>query len=115
MSEAGFYLARDLREGRLVHHRQVRQHLPVDLDVRALQARHEAAVGHAQLAHRSVDARDPERAERALLVAPVAVGILAGLHHRLLGDAVDVAAAAAEALCLLEDLLVARARRYASL
>ena len=47
----------------------------------------------------------------ALLVAAVAVGVLPRLHHRLLGDAVDVLAAAAEALGLLEDLLVARARR----
>ena len=48
------------------------------------------------------------------LLAAVAVGVLPRLHHRLLGDAEDVAAAAAEALGLVEDLLVARARRYAT-
>src|SRR6185503_10909157 len=55
------------------------------------------------------------RAERALLVAAVAVRVLPRLHQRLLGYAVDVLPAAAETLGLLEDFLVARARRYASL
>src|SRR6266446_1051746 len=115
MREAGFYLARDLRERRLVHHRQIGEHFAVDLDVGALEARHERAVGHAQLAHRGVDAGDPQRAELALPLAAVAVGVLPRLHHRLLGDPVDVSSAAAEALRLLDDLLVTRARRYSSL
>src|SRR5436853_4196012 len=115
MREAGFDLPGDLGERRLVHHREIGKDLAVDVDVRPLQAGHEHAIGHAQLAHRSVDARDPQRTERALLLATVAVGVLPGLHHRLLGDAVDVLAAAAEALGLLEDLLVARARRYSTL
>src|SRR5690606_15938955 len=46
------------------------------------------------------------------LVAAVAVGILPGAHDRLLGDLVDVATAAAIALGLFENLLVARVRRY---
>src|SRR5690606_29792269 len=62
-----------------------------------------------------VDARDPQRAEHPLLLAAVAIGVLPRLHHRLLGDAVDVLAAAAEPLRLLQDLLVARARRDATL
>src|SRR5436853_6787368 len=115
MREAGFDLPGDLGERRLVHHREIGKDLAVDVDVRPLQAGHEHAIGHAQLAHRSVNARDPQRAERALLLATVAVGVLPGLHHRLLGDAVDVLAAAAESLRLLEDLLVARARRYSTL
>src|SRR6266850_3523478 len=114
MRQAGFYLARDLCEGRLVHHGQIGEHLAVDLDVGALQARHECAVGHAELAHRSVDARDPQRAKLALAVAAVAVGVLPRLHHRLLGDPVDVAPAAAESLGLLDYFFVARTRRYAS-
>jgi hypothetical protein len=75
---------------------------------------HERAVGHAELAHGGVDAGDPQRAELALALAAVAVGVLPRLHHRLLGDAVDVLAAAAETLGLLEDLLVARACGYAA-
>src|SRR5678816_4472594 len=86
--------------------------LAVDVDIGALEAGHESAVAHAHLAHRRVDARDPQRAERALLVAAVAVRVLPRLHQRLLGYAVDVLPAAAETLGLLEDFLVARARRY---
>src|SRR5205085_5961485 len=76
MGEAGFDLACDLGEGRLIHHREIGKHLAIDLDVRLPQARHEGAVGHAELAHRGVDPRDPERAELALLLAAVAVGVL---------------------------------------
>src|SRR5262245_1659748 len=115
MRDAGFDLAGDLGERRLVLHGEVGQELAVDLDVGLLQPGHEGAVAHSQLAHGGVDARDPEGAHGALLLPAVAVGILPGLHHRLLGDAVDVAAAAAEALRLAEDLLVARARRYSTL
>src|SRR6185503_3879793 len=113
--DAGFDLGRDLVERRLIHHGEIREHLAVDLDVGALQACHEHAVAHAQLAHRRVDARDPQRAELALLHAAVAVRILPRLHQRLLRDAVDVLAPAAESLGLPEDLLVARARRYTPL
>ncbi len=73
---------------------------------------HEGRIAHAELAHRGVDARDPQRAEGALAVAAVAVGVLPRLHHRLLGDAVNVLATAAITLGLGENLLVARARRY---
>src|SRR5690606_16317364 len=69
----------------------------------------------AVLARRGVDPRDPERPEHALAGAAITVGILPRLHHRLLGDAEDVAAAAAVAFGLGEDLLVARLRDYASL
>src|SRR5581483_11466752 len=108
-------LAGDLVEGRLVANGEVREHLAVDVDVGALEARHERAVAHAELAHRRVDARDPQRAELPFLLPAVAVGILPGLHQGLLRDPVDVLAAAAEAFGLLEDLLVARARRYSTL
>src|SRR4051794_31237463 len=52
------------------------QHLAVDLDLGLLQAVDEPAVGEPVLAHRGVDALDPQTAEVALLVAPVAVGVL---------------------------------------
>src|SRR6185503_14030415 len=113
--EACFDLTGDLGERGLVAYREIGQHLAVDLDVGALQARHEDAIAQAMLAHRSVDAGDPQRAEGTLLVAAIAVGILPRLHQRLLGDAVDVLAPAAKPLGLLEDLLVARARRDSTL
>src|SRR5438309_2025546 len=113
--EVCFDLAGDLVERRLVGHRKIRENLAVDVDVRAFETRHEGAVAHAERAHRGVDARDPQRAEGALLVATVAVGVLPRLHQRLLGYAIDVLAAAAESLGLLEDFLVARARRDSTL
>src|SRR5690606_17676193 len=57
-------------------------------------------------AGRGVDALDPQGAERALLVATVAVGVLTGAIHRGLGGADGVLAAAVEALGLLQDFLV---------
>src|SRR5439155_7745647 len=63
------------------------------------------------IARARVDAGDPQGAELALLVAAVAIRVLTCPHHRFLRDAVDVLAAAAETLGLLEDFLVARARR----
>src|SRR5688572_7275682 len=115
MAEAGFDLGGDLRESRLVRDREIGEDLAVDVDLRALEARHEARVGHAELSHCGVDARDPQRADDALLLPAVAVGVLPCLHHRLLGYAVDILPAAAEALRLLQDLLVARARYGTSL
>jgi hypothetical protein len=49
---------------------------------------------------------------RAIHSARITVGVLARLHHRLLGNAVDVLAATAVALGEGENLLVAGASRY---
>src|SRR5438105_5446097 len=109
--EARFGLFDDAAERRLVEDREISEDLAIDVDRRLLQSRHELAVRDSRVARAGVDARDPEGAELALLVAAVAVGVLPRLHHRLLGDAIDVLAPAAEPLGLVEDLLVARARR----
>jgi Flp pilus assembly pilin Flp len=45
-------------------------------------------------------------AEHALLVATIAVGVLASTHDRLLGDAIDVIAAAAVTLGCADNLLM---------
>ena len=55
-----------------------------------------SAVGQAVLAHRGVDALDPQGAERALARLAVAIGILQRLLDRLLGDADGVLAAAVD-------------------
>ena len=57
-------------------------------------------------ARRRIDARDPQRAELALLRATVAVGVLAGLDDRLLGGAEDLAPGVVVALRLGENFLV---------
>src|SRR5207253_1170429 len=85
----------------------VRQHLAVQLNRSPLQAVHEHAVGHAMLTRSSIDTCNPEGAEHALLVAAIAVCVLASTHDRLLGDTVDVIAAAAETLGSDDDFLMA--------
>src|SRR6476619_1967098 len=62
-------------EGVRVAYGEVRQDLPVDLDAALLEARHETAVAQTVDPRGRVDARDPERAELRLLLAPVAVGV----------------------------------------
>src|ERR1700674_1475100 len=110
-TEARFGLFDDAAEGRLVEHREIGEDLAVHVDPRFLQSRDELAVRHARFAGSGIDARDPERAKLALAVAAVAVGVLPRAHHRLLGDLEYVLAPAAVTLGLVEDLLVARARR----
>jgi hypothetical protein len=91
-------LINDAAKSSLVVHRDIGQHLAVDLDGSLLQAVGELAVGQAQFTCSGVDTGDPQTAEHALLGTAVTVGILPSLHHRLLGDAEDIAAAAAETL-----------------
>src|SRR5579872_4455071 len=107
-------LLRDLRKRCLVVHREIGEHLAVDVDRRLLEAIHERAVRKAKLAHRGVDARDPQRAELAFSRSPVAILVLPRLHHRFLRDAIDVVAPAAVALGLLDHLLVPRAGGHAT-
>jgi hypothetical protein len=56
------------------------------------------------------DALDPERAEGALAVAPVAISVLQALLDPLDGGAEDVLVAAAVALGLLDDFAVTGVR-----
>src|SRR5262249_43831226 len=104
--EASLGLARNLGECGLVDYREVGQDFAIELDRGLLEPAHEHRVAHPAFARGRVDARDPQRAELALAHAPVAVGVLAGLHHGLFGYTEDVLAAAAKPLGLIEDLLV---------
>src|SRR5690606_11179443 len=63
------------------------QNLAVDLDGSLLQASDQTAVGQAVDACAGVDTGDPQSAELTLLLTAVTVGVLAGLDHRLLGNA----------------------------
>src|SRR5215813_12047920 len=87
-------------------HGEIGHDLAVDLDPGLEDAVHELRVGHAMLARGGVDALDPKPAERALLVAPVAVGVLQALLDLLDADAERQLGATAVALGELEDLLV---------
>src|SRR4051794_4835671 len=95
-----------------VAHGDVGQRLAVELDAGGLQAVHELAVAEALLAGGRVDAGDPEAAEVALLVAPVAVGVAVGFEHGLLGELVARVGLAAVALGPLERGPALLARVY---
>src|SRR5512138_1883991 len=84
-------------EGVGVPYREVGEDLPVDLDAALLEPGHQAAVAQAVDACRRIDARDPERAELRLLLAPVAIRVSHGALGRLLRRLVELAPAAASA------------------
>src|SRR5947208_16693710 len=86
-------------EGVGVAYRDVGQDLAIELHARELQAVHELRVGHAVLPGGSVDPRDPQPAEVALAVAPIAVAVLVGLEQRLFGHPVVTAGVTPETLC----------------
>src|SRR5690554_2509421 len=98
-----------------VVHGDVRQHLAVQGDAGLHQAVHEAAVAQAVDAGRGVDAGDPQRAEIALLLLAVDVGVLLGLDDGLVGNAEHLAAGVVVTLGLAQDLLVTAARLHATL
>src|SRR5215213_3850461 len=95
----------DTRERLEIVHREVGEHLAIDLHSGALESRHEAAVAHSLGPGRGVDASDPEGAELSLLLSAVAVGVAHRAFRGLLGRLVELAAAAASALGGLHDLL----------
>ena len=74
-SSAAFAVATIAGERLGLADREVGQHLAVELDARPLQPVDELRIGQAVLAHAGVDALDPQAAEIALLVAPVAIGV----------------------------------------
>src|SRR5690606_28055956 len=102
-------------KARRVVHGDVRQHLAVQGDPGLQQAVHEAAVAHAAGARSSIDTRNPQGAEMALLLLAAAVGVLQGLGDGLLGNAEDLAAGVVVALGLADDFLVTAARRDTTL
>lgn len=58
------------------------------------------------LARGRIDADDPQGTELALFLAPIPIGILAGLDDGLLGDSIDLTAGAIVALGLFQHLFV---------
>src|SRR6478735_6985150 len=91
-SQLGLDLLHDAGKSGLVVHGDIGEDLAVDLDTGLADAVGELAVGQAQFTGGGVDTRNPQLAEHALLGTAVTVGVLACLHHRLLGDAENIAA-----------------------
>src|SRR6476660_873837 len=105
-SQLGLDGVHDSGKCRLVVHSHVGQDFTVQFNRGFLQAVHECAVGHAVRTRSRVDTGDPQCAEHALLVAAVAVSVLASAHDCLLGNTVNLAAAATVAFSLVKNLLV---------
>src|SRR5215472_16180428 len=114
-AEGGLCLLRQRTKGRRVVHRDVSEYLAVDLHAGLVQSVDDAAVREAIDTRRRVDARDPERAEFALVLPPVAIGVLPGLDDGLLRRAIDLAPGVVVALRLAKNLLVTASGRHATL
>src|SRR6266702_1600402 len=71
-----------------VGHRELGEHAPVHVHASGLQALDEPVVGDAVRARGSVDALDPQPAERALAVLAARIGVGHRVEHLLLGLAV---------------------------
>ena len=95
----------DLRKGVGVVHSQVGEYLAVHVEIRFAVRPHELRVADALLARGRVDAGDPQLAEVALALAPIAVGVLQGLFDRVFCRAVRFAPAAPVALGHVQNFL----------
>src|ERR1700722_14757940 len=114
-TESGLGLLGDRSKRRRVVYGDVGEHLAVDLDPGLVQAVDDATVGKSVRPCRRIDARDPQRAEFALVRPPVAVGVLARLDDGLLGRPIDLAPGVVVALGLGKNFLVTTSGRHATL
>lgn len=77
--------------------------LAVELDAGELQAVHELGVGDVVHAGGGVDTGDPEAADLTLLVAAIAVLVLEGVLHLLLGVLIGTGCLTVITLCAVKD------------
>src|SRR5690606_31109482 len=91
----------------------VREDLAVNFDFRLAQTVDKSAIGQAVFAGCGIDALDPERTEIALLGPAIAIGVLACLLDRLIGDAEGILATAIIAFRGLENFTVTGVRSNA--
>ena len=91
-------------------HRQVGEHLAVELEAFGLYLAHEFGVGHPVLARGGVDALDPQPAERPFFIFPVAIGVREALFDRVFGNRPYVASRPEVALGQLHYLFSPRPR-----
>src|SRR5450631_2583775 len=93
-------LLRNGAEGRRVGHGKLGQDLAVDRKACLAQAIDQAAIRQPIGTRRGIDAHDPDRAELALLGAPITISVLTGFDDCLFGRAIDLAAGVVIALRL---------------
>src|ERR1700742_4916655 len=73
----------DGRKGRQVVHREIGENLAVDSQSRLVYSIDHGRITEPAQTRGRVDARDPQRAELAFLLAPAAISVLAGFDDRL--------------------------------
>src|SRR5215217_2355817 len=100
------YLLRNRGERFRLPHREVGEHLAIDLDAGGVQSVDEHAVRHVVLPRRGVDTHDPEAAEIALLVLAVAIRVAPAALHGFLRGLPELAASAKGSLGGLHHLLL---------
>src|SRR3989454_6961964 len=105
----------DAGEGLGVVERERGQDLAIDLDPGGFEPGDQLAVGEPVRARRGVDAHDPQRAEVALALLAVPVGVREAALDRLARLAVRLAPSADVPFRLLHGLLVAAPRLRAAL
>src|SRR5580700_2314694 len=106
LGQRAFRLLDDRGECRRLGNGEVGQHLAVDFDPRRGKAGNKAAVGQPVLAHRRIDALNPQSTKLALAILAVAIGVLHRLVDRGLSGADRILAPAKETLGGLEHFLV---------
>jgi hypothetical protein len=85
--------------------RQIRQYLPVDADLFLIQASNQAGIGNVVHPCRSIDARNPERAEFTLLGPSVTVCVCSSFVDVMLCNSMDLAPGTPKSFGLRQELL----------
>ena len=88
----------DRRKCFRVKNRNLRKHLPIDLNIGFFQETCKLAIAQTLLASRSINAGNPETTEIALLLAAIAVGITKSFHYLLVSSAEQLRVRSAKAL-----------------
>ena len=107
--EAGFGLSDQFVEDGWVADGEVCEGLAVEVDVKELEAFHEAVVGHAATTDGGADPGDPERAEVPFTGFAVTGGPCLRFEEGVFGVAVEAAPVTVEAFCLFDDAFPALA------
>ena len=96
--ERGFCPFGQRGKANLVVYRHIRQHLPIQYDIRPVQPIDKAAIAQLMDPGGSVDPNDPQSPELTLPLTSVAIGVLVSLHNGLVGNPEDIFAGSAIAL-----------------
>lgn len=91
---------------------EISQNLAVEFDAAFIQLAHEHRIRHSILTSTRVNPLNPQRAELALFVAAVAIGVRKALFDRVFGNRPNVFATSERTFGEFEDLFASCAARY---